>query len=434
MKMRLYYLLRQLKASIWLLPLLLCLVSAPIAALMLWLDTRLLVWYPTLATHAMTVESARSLLTVIVGAVISVGTVAFSVTMVALTLTSGQYGPKVIRHFLDDNGTKLSLGSFLGAFVYAMILLAAYRSEDAPQVSVLFALIYTLLVVVSFIHFIHNTAVDLQADEIIERLGRSLQDTLTRLVAETEAQRNWQTLRWRRKARGRSQFEIPSRQEGYVQAIDYEALLDLCAEHDLAIRISVRAGDFIIRGSALFKVFAADSLEVEQREIEVAMRNLVTTGRLRTAMQDPEYPMTQINQIAARALSPGINDPGTAVSCIDTLTLALSAIVEEEFGGCVFYDQDDEARLLARSVGKRELFSEAFATIRRLSGTNSTLWIRQFQALEQLARLHIDRGTRALIDILRKQMWDAVPLARIDRVESMRVFEAHNRLRLLLAS
>lgn len=104
----------------------------------------------------------------------SASAVSFSVTMVALTLTSGQYGPKVIRHFLEDNRSKVSLGLFLGAYVYALLVLTGYRTQISHTWTVMTALLLALLAVIGFINFIHRTATDLQADEIVQRIGKGL--------------------------------------------------------------------------------------------------------------------------------------------------------------------------------------------------------------------------------------------------------------------
>ena len=172
----------RLGTSIWAIPTLICLVSLGIGLLMLWLDRNLTNLFDSWQTFAMSVDSARQVLSVIAGAVISVGGVAFSITMVALTLTSGQYGPKVLRHFLEDNTGKISLGLFLGTFVYTLVVLTGYIKTDQPHLSVLTALLMALLAIVGFVHFIHRIATDLQADEIVQRIDARLRVALRELA------------------------------------------------------------------------------------------------------------------------------------------------------------------------------------------------------------------------------------------------------------
>ena len=118
--------------------------SFALGLVMLWLERHIIYLSANLQTFAMPVESARQVLSVIAGSIISVGGVSFSVTMVALTLTSGQYGPKILRHFLEDNSSKVSLGLFLGTYIYALVVLTGYSEADKPHLTVLMALLLAL--------------------------------------------------------------------------------------------------------------------------------------------------------------------------------------------------------------------------------------------------------------------------------------------------
>jgi uncharacterized membrane protein len=217
---------RRLDTSIWAIPALICLVSLGIGLLMLWLDRNLTNLFDSWQTVAMSVDSARQVLSVIAGAIISVGGVAFSITMVALTLSSGQYGPKILRHFLEDNTSKISLGLFLGTFVYALVVLTGYVKTDQPHLSVLTALLMALLAIVGFVNFIHRIATDLQADEIVQRIGARLREALRRLAEPSGLERRpCGTLPWRRRVRGHRGFVIATSSNGYVQTVDYDGLV-----------------------------------------------------------------------------------------------------------------------------------------------------------------------------------------------------------------
>ena len=150
MDKRLAYLRDRLDTSIWLIPACLCLMCMLLAVAMIWLDRRVLPGESAHALFVMSEASARQLFGVIAGSVISVGGVTFSVTMVALTLTSGQYGPKVLRHFLEGRDSKLSLGLFLGTFIYALLVLAGLSGIDRPYLTVLAAMLLALLALTGF--------------------------------------------------------------------------------------------------------------------------------------------------------------------------------------------------------------------------------------------------------------------------------------------
>ncbi len=383
---RLAYLRERLETSVWVLPLGLCLLSAALAVAMLWLDRHTAASGRELLGTAMPVAAARQVLGVIAASIIGVGGVAFSLTMVALTLTSGQYGPRIIRHFLEDTGSKLSLGLFLGVYVYALVVTTGYTSSDVARYSVLGAVVLAFLALVGFVGFIHRTATDLQADRIIERIGTQLSTALGRM-ADPQAfdGREHDTLAWRRAARGQPATALRSRHHGYVQVIDHAALAAWCDSHDCRIAVRVRAGDFVVEGSDVMKVYGTPGSDVEA--LEAALVPFIVTGPMRTPVQDPEYAITQLVQLAARALSPGINDPGTAITCVDWFSLALSHIVDRELPGSVHPDSTGTPRLLARSSDFPGIMKAGYAQMRQFACGDVSVSVSLLESLARLARL-----------------------------------------------
>lgn len=396
MLQRIDYLHRRLETSFWFIPGLSCVASLIVGVVMLWLDRHVTNLFTGWQVFAMPVSSAREVLSVIAGSVISVGGVSFSVTMVALTLTSGQYGPKVLRHFLEDNASKVSLGLFLGAYVYALVVLTGYVDTDKPHLSVLTGLVLALLAIVGFVRFIHTIATDLQADEIVQRIGTRLCRALHALTEAAEGERrSHDLLAWRRHARGHTAHVVAHRYHGYVETVDYAGLVRWCREHECCVQVRFRAGDFIVEGNGAFKVYGCNA-DVVEDAIDT-LNGFIVTGPIRTAAQDPEFPITQLNQLAARALSPGINDPGTAISCIDWFCFALSRIVDRELPGSVIVDDDGVPRLLVRFTGFAGLLKAVFAPLRQFARTEVSVTISLFEALCRLAELTARRDRLALL-------------------------------------
>lgn len=420
------YLRERLDTSIWLIPVGLCVLSALLAILMLWLDhglgTQGLV--PDLA---MSTSSARDMLGVIAGSIIGVGGVAFSVTMVALTLTSGQYGPKILRNFLDDTFSKVTLGLFFGTYVYALIVLTNYGQVDNPRFTVMVGLALAFSALLAFVHFIHRIATDLQADQVVQRIGEQLQRALRDLVEANDGERrSSRTLDWRRKARAHRGLAIASTGHGYVETIDYGALLRWCVETDCALQVRVRAGDFVIEGVSLFKVFgcAPDKLEAAVGELNAS----VLVGPIRTPVQDSEYAITQLNQLAARALSPGINDPGTAITCIDWFSLAIAQIVDRDIPGCVFLDPDQGARLLARITDFPGVLKAVYAPLRRYASGDVAATSGLLDSLCRLAQL-TRRPDRLRVLALHGQLIrDAISPHTLCELDAREIRQRHRKL------
>lgn len=376
----------RLQTSIWFIPALFCIGCSLLALGLLWVDRDLARLLPWDSLRSISLASARDVLGVIAGAVLSVGGVVFSVTMVALTLTSGQYGPKIIRQFLSDNDSKVSLGLFLGTGLYCMVAIAGFREGDNPGVTVLAGMLLTVLALAGFIRFIHGTATELQADQIIERVARELQRLLQQLHGEEQFRgRAKGTLGWRRAARGEHPWEVGADTTGYVQAVAYSALTEWCVEYNCLCLLRVQAGDFLLHGNCFATLYGPRP--DPDSEALAALRRCVSTGPIRTPMQDPEYPVTQLHQLAARALSPGINDPGTAITCIDWYTMAIAEIANCRLPGNVFLDENEQPRVLARLEDFTSILNGFYTPVRQLASGNIQVLESLYDSLISLARI-----------------------------------------------
>ncbi len=426
---RLAYLRERLDTSIWLIPIGLCFFSALLGILMLWLDRYLGPSGLGLAAFAMPLDSARQVLGVIAGSIIGVGGVAFSVTMVALTLTSGQYGPKILRNFLEDRFSKVTLGLFLGTYVYTLIVMTGYAELDSPRFTVLLSLLLAFLALTAFVGFIHRTATDLQADQIIHRIGGQLERALRELAADGSS-RALATLAWRRAARSRQAFPIAASTGGYVQTIDYGGLVAWCVEHDCVLQVRARAGAFVVKGVCLLKVFgrAADGLENAVDELNAH----VIVGPIRTPTQDPEHAITQLNQLAARALSPGINDPGTAITCVDWFSLGLAEIVDRDIPGCVFLDQDQRPRLLARVSSFNGIMKAIYTPLRQFSNSENGFTVSLLESLCRLAELTRRADRLDILTLHGQEIWDQIRRQPLSDYDLREVHQRYLKLRSLV--
>lgn len=426
---RLAYVRERLDTSVWLIPIALCLLSALLAVIMLWTDRLLQAGAADWRPFVLDLDSARQVLGIIAGSIIGVGGVAFSVTMVALTLTSGQYGPKILRNFLEDNPSKISLGLFLGTYVYALIVLSGYSAEDTPRASVWIALLLAFLTLAGFVQFIHRSATDLQADQIIFRIGRQLQRALLRQAEDAGGgRRSFDTSGWRAAARSLRPYPVASNRRGYVQSVNYAGLVRWCVANRSVLQVRVRAGDFIVERGCLFKLYRRDVSDLDG--VLEALNAHVLVGPMRTPVQDTEYAITQLNQLVARALSPGINDPGTAMTCVDWFSLALAEVIDRDLPGCVFLDDEHQPRLLARVGDFNGIVKAIYAPLRQLSGNDVGVTIR---LLESLCRLGELTARPDRLEILRAHGGLIHDVAHTRRLTPADLIDVRRRYRQLLA-
>jgi len=272
-------------------------------------------------------RGAADILTVIAGSMITVASTVFSITIVAVSYASGTYGPRLLTNFLEDRGNQISLATFIATFVYALVVLRSVRlpSESpvgmddslpgfAPQLSLLVAYALMAACVAVLVFFLNHVPSSIRINKVLESIGirlvKAIRDAYP--IAEGELPET------RQPAEG---LPLKARATGYVQVIDFETLEDIAREHDCTLSLRVRTGDFVHRNLALIDVTGG-----ARDDLEEAVQECFTLGPVRTPVQDPEFLIDELVEIGLRALSPGINDPFTAITALHWLGAATSEI------------------------------------------------------------------------------------------------------------
>jgi uncharacterized membrane protein len=257
-------------------------------------------------------EGARAVLSAVITSMIAFTGLVFSITIVVLQLTSSQFSPRVLRTFLRDWVNQLSLGVFVATFVYALVVLRAVRGTSqvdpfVPQVSVTVAFGFVLASVVVFLVYINHIAQSIRISTIITMIAKDTRALIERRFpadAELTPPRSLPTLRGTR---------VSADEPGVVQQIDDHALVGLAEKHSVTIRLLRSVGEFVPTGSALLEIHGEDTPDARD------LRAAVHLGNERSLDEDVGFGLRQLVDIAERALSPGINDPTTAVQVIDQL-------------------------------------------------------------------------------------------------------------------
>jgi uncharacterized membrane protein len=362
-------------------------------------------------------EGARELLAAIAASMITVAGVSFSVMIVALTLASQQFGPRLLRNFMRDSGNQIVLGTFIATFTYCLIVLRTIRggeSEFVPHVSVTLAIFFALASLGVLIYFIHHAAVSIQAPELIAMVAKDIEQGIERLFPEELG-----------RARQNDQQQIPGNflrdleseaapitaaQTGYLQSVDSERLLDVAKEHDLLLFVKCRPGDFIIEGDELARSRPPQQLN-DQAADEI--RAAFVLGTQRTHLQDVEFSIRQLVEVAVRALSPGINDPFTAVNCIDRIAAALCRLAERSFPSPLRRDEEGKLRVIARPVTFSRIVSAAFDPIRHYGRTSPPVVLRLLEVIAVIAsRVQREEDRETLVNqavMIERDAREAIP-------------------------
>ncbi|WP_158972468.1 DUF2254 domain-containing protein [Paraglaciecola sp. L3A3] len=331
------------------------------------------------------VAAMRSLLGTIAAAMITVTSIAFSITIVALTLASSQFGPRLLRNFMKDRGTQIVLGSFISNFLFCILIFCAISFEKPyyfkPGLSVATAILMTFISVGILIYFIHHVAKAIQADVVIDQVYRELQDNIKSLFpsvkTESEVTTSSDVL-----ATAKHQMNILANEDGYVQTLDIEQLVCLANEHEGRIKCFYSPGNFVVKGTVIAQVHTEKQ---PPSTLDEQILKQISLGAYRTPVQDPEFAIHQLVEIALRALSPGINDPYTAITCVDKLSAVLCDLTTKTFPQKVRFDEDGIIRVISKELTFTNIAKAAFEQIRQQANHNIAVTIRVLEALARLA-------------------------------------------------
>jgi uncharacterized membrane protein len=335
-------------------------------------------------------DAARQILTAIAASVITVVGLVFSITIVALTLTSTQFGPRMLRNFIRDRGTQVTLGTFVATFVYAVLALGSIshgvRGDFVPHLTITVSLALVLASLGVLIYFIHHVARSIQLPEVIASIARDLAVAIDAEAIASGAQESN-----RRGEAGPSVGELQHRIEeagaiviaprtGYLQFVAYDDLVAIAAEGNAVIQLLYRPGHFVVQGLPLATVWPADAADEIGRRLEQAH----FTGPNRTLAQDLTFAIDQLVEIAIRALSPAVNDTFTALTCIDWLSDGLCKISSQWNPSLVHRDHMGNVRVIAADVRYDRFVERAFDKIRQASRGMPAVMIRQLDAVAKI--------------------------------------------------
>ena len=383
---------RDLLDGFWFVPGLIALVGPVLAFLCLQIDHRVgSTHLPFLFTGNAT--AASTLLSAIAGAVMAVLGLVFSITIVTLQLVTSQFTPRALRGFLADRMTQGVAGSFLGLFAYALFVLTAVHDPAQtgpgfiPTISITVAIGFSLLGLVLLLLFFHHTAESIQVFNITAKLAKETLHAIDHLYptwGNGSQMENGSALVERWDASGSPQY-IRAPRSGYVQSIAFHHLLHSVASlgPDLRVHLVVCPGDFVTKESVVMAVWVSHKLE----ETEVtALRRSVILSDQRDMVQDAGFGMRQLTDIALRAMSPAVNDPTTAVNCIQYLQAIFEHLVRFPLPSEVYHIHDGIDHVVVRSRTFED-YLQVFVEIGRVTTDNARVADALLSALEAVAAL-----------------------------------------------
>ena len=331
-------------------------------------------------------DAARQILTTVAAAVITVVTLVFSITIVTLTLASTQFGPRMLRNFIRDRITQLTLGSFVATFVYAILALVSIgpssHGEFVPHISITVTMALVVVDVGVLVVFIDHIAKSIQLQQVIGSIAGDLSRAIDADggLPQAGALKAGPSLSELSVRLDEDCGVVRATSSGYLQFVRMDTLVTISSHKHAVIRLLHRPGHFLVEGEPLAHVWPADAATGVAR----ALGGAHATGPYRTLTQDLSFAVDQLVEIAIRALSPAVNDTFTALACIDWLGDALCKIADRWKPSPVQRDPTGHVRVIAVTVGFRRLAERAHDKIRQASRGMPAVMIRQLAGLTKV--------------------------------------------------
>jgi uncharacterized membrane protein len=337
MQLKLFRVVEAIRSSYWFVPSIMAAAALALGIAAVWLDAGPgTAWLDSIGWYQKAKpEAAREMLSAIAGSMITVAGVVFSITIVAIAFAAGQYGPRVLTNFMSDRGNQLTLGTFIGTFVYSLVVLRTIHSgetEFVPQFAVLLGIFLALCSIAVLIFFVHHVPRSIHVNSVIGRIGEQLIHEIEQRKPIGSNGNDPDENSPSPTASGNIDTDAPaaevrSHHNGYVQALDGHRIVEVARKHDVLVRVNCAPGDFAYDGRPLLEAWPADRL-TEQCCDE--LRSAYAIGRSRTPAQDLLFLVDELVEITARALSTGVNDPFTAMTCIDWLGAAIAQMAKRQ--------------------------------------------------------------------------------------------------------
>jgi uncharacterized membrane protein len=340
-------------------------------------------------------QVAQVILGGIAGSIMTVVSIVFAILLMTLTLASMQFSPRIIVSFARDRITQWTLGIFLGTFLYCMAALPAAHSLPhpfAPVTTVVGALLLAIVCVGLLLFFIHHISQAISVNHIVDRIASETELVIDDVMPLPRKQRRLETGDGAEPAL----WETPVLNDvsGYIRFVDAKRLLALATSYRVKIHIVRRVGQFVPAGVPLLMVYKGEQLSAED---SATLRGAFDFGPTRTLQQDVEFGVLQIVDIALKAISPAVNDPTTAINCVDQLSRILIRFASRDVPEPRLYDLQGVARVSIQWIDLERLLDSAFEQIRMYSKTDIAVSLRLLRGYGDIAAATQDHAVRRLL-------------------------------------
>lgn len=394
----------QLLRSLWFWPAVAVLLAIVAAELLSRLPTGALVGFPRFGG---TPEGARAILSTVAGSIITVTGVTFSLTVVALQVASSQFTPRLLSTFLADRGNQAVLSVFLGTFAYTLVVQRSVRGADpegvgafVPDVAVGVGLLLTLASVGMLVYFLHHITQLLRLETVLAELRAGTLAAVRRVAgaADDDAPHEVPEV-------PADHLVLRARRSGSLQATRPDVLRRVAESHGVAVRLLPDVGAHVTDGTTIGWAWAVDDGlaldDVDHDRLERDVHEAIHLARDRSLTEDVAFGVRQLVDIAARALSPGVNDPTSAVSAMDAMAEVLAEVARTPAASPVRHDDAGRVRAVVAPTTFAELLALACDQPRRYGLQEPAILLALLRLLADVGEVSLDDDRR---DVVRTQI------------------------------
>ncbi|RSD26634.1 DUF2254 domain-containing protein [Mesobacillus subterraneus] len=390
----------RVRQSFWLMPGIYSLLAFLLALLVIYIDHYELAQGIVPDFMLTNVQLAQEILGTISGALLTMTTITFSTIMIVLTTYSSQFSPRTLNNFVNNPVTMRVLGIFMGGFVYSIfsLLFMSETWNEGQVISAAVGVMIAFICLAFFAYFIHNVANSIQVSTLIREITEGALKVI-KSQEETLKSEYTNVIDQRKDAGFTYEFvrDVKCRGFGYVQLTDYDGLLKYASEKGLAIEANFLNGDFLTEESIAFRIHHDGEID---EDIEKVLNQYLRLGKERSSIQDPEFALQKLVEVALRAISPAVNDPNTARICISYLGMALADLCRVRSNGryIAYYDGDMQPRIIGKQKRTMDILYLSFYQISHYGRQDISILFAIIDAFKLIGK--------SADDSLKKSIWE----------------------------
>ncbi len=369
--------------NIWIQPVKFILISFVISVITILIDSRVIPVHSYIPNVLLTsVDLAKAILSTLSGALLTMTTFTFSTIMIVLTMYSSDFTPRVIENFLTDDSTTKVLGVFVGGFFYCITSLFFMRSSLSYSIlAATIAIIYSVVCIFYFISFVYSVSSSIQVSKLISRLYKESSEVIEKTMSFREkheilVEENIEIYK--------SKSDIYSQKNGYLEEIKFDDIKNHIDGMTCKVVIKERIGKFISRNQTIATIYYNEK-DISTEWCESVTEYFVLEEE-RSIYGDYNFSIQKIVEIALRAISPGINDPNTAIHCIRILGVLTAKLSEADGYEICIVGEDSKSKIIYKDIDLKKDIYYTFYQIIHYGKEDISVVIALFEALDIVAR------------------------------------------------